>query len=140
MSPFERYRIVRQVLSAELAKPYGFGWSAEHSDCFFTGCAVADALDPSLRLVATYCGAYRTLAGAQRALRKRGFKSLSALFESHLKPIPIAQGVLGDLAVLRFTDGDHVGVCLGDRVATKLPAGRSDHELSAAIAMFEVGR
>jgi hypothetical protein len=140
MTPFERYRTVREVLSAEMARPYGYGWANSHSDCFFTGCRVADALDPSLRLVETYRGAYTTLSGAQRALRRRGFTSLRALFQTHLKPCSPAAGRVGDLAILLLADGEHVGVFDGHGIVTKTPRGRSVHMAAEAIAAFRTGR
>lgn len=139
MTPFERYTTVRQVLGRELGKAYGYGWSQAASDCFFTGLAVADALDPALGLVEAYRGSYTTLAGAQRALRKRGLASLEALFERHLKPVAPAGAIIGDLAVLRLADGDHVGVCDGTGFVTKLPRGRASFGPGQAAAAFAVG-
>jgi len=77
-----RFHIVTATLTAELAKPYVYG----ESDCFFLGCRVADALDPALGLVDRYWRAYSTLAGAQRALRKHGCKSIAELYQRHLSP------------------------------------------------------
>ncbi|WP_141333429.1 DUF6950 family protein, partial [Sinorhizobium meliloti] len=89
-----------------------------------------------------YRGAYRTLAGAQRALRRRGHTSLVSFFAAELgqQPKGGAEARLGDLVILRLTDGaEHVGICLGARFVTKTERGRSDHRLADVIAAFHLG-
>ena len=120
------------VIEAELAKPYAYGTA----DCFFFGCRIADAFDPVRELAKTYSGAYRTLMGAQKALRKRGFTSIAELLAVHLEPCAPAECRLGDLVVLQLADGEHVGVCAGTRFITKTERGRADHDLSAVKAAF----
>lgn len=130
-----RFRVVEATLNAELAIPYAYC----SADCFHLGCRMIDALTGS-RLVAKYAAAYRTLAGAQRALRRRGHTSLVTLFAEHLQPIPPAEARIGDLVVLVLADSaEHCGVCLGGRFVTKTEAGRSDHAMSDCIAAFRVG-
>jgi hypothetical protein len=135
MAGFERYRTVSAVLLEELSKPYEYGVA----DCFMLGCRVADALDGTLGLAALYGGAYSTLTGAQRALRRHGFKSLAELFGSHLPPVAPAAAQTGDLAILRLSDGDHVGVIAYAAVVTKTERGRSSHPVAAAVAAFRTG-
>ena len=127
-----RFEIAQPVIEVELAKPYAYGVA----DCFFFGCQIADAFDPARGMVKTYSGSYRTLIGAQRALRKRGYTSLVDLFARHLEPCAPAQALMGDLAILELADGEHVGVCIGRRFITKTEYGRSDHDLSAVKAAF----
>jgi len=103
-----------------------------HSDCFFVGCRTADALDPKLLLVEKYVGSYSTLAGAQRALRRRKCKSLAELFARHLTPCAPAQAQLGDLVIINMGDGDHVGA----QFITKTVSGPSFHGLSECTAAF----
>ncbi|OHV81604.1 DUF6950 family protein [Rhizobium sp. LCM 4573] len=132
-----RFRIVEAALTAELAKPYVYG----EGDCFFLGCAVVDALEGT-SLVSKYRGAYKTLGGANRALRKRGHKSLVSFWAAELgrEPIAAAEAQLGDLVILRLSDGaEHVGVCLGLRFVTKADKGRQDYGLSDVIAAFRIG-
>ncbi|RVN80679.1 DUF6950 family protein [Sinorhizobium meliloti] len=132
-----RFRIVEATLARELARPYAYGLA----DCFMLGCAFVDALTSSA-LADTYRGAYRTLAGAQRALRRRGHTSLVSFFAAELgqQPKGGAEERLGDLVILRLTDGaEHVGVCLGARFVTKTERGRSDHGLADVIAAFHLG-
>lgn len=135
----DRFRIVAETLAREMAKPYGYGWSEEASDCFFCGCAVADALDPALGLVERYRGAYSTLAGAQRALLRRGHRSLATLFAEHLTPVAPAMARLGDLAVLSWDGAEHVGICLGTRFVAKTERGRVDRGIGDVVAAFRTG-
>ncbi|MDX0213076.1 hypothetical protein GOC35_15650 [Sinorhizobium meliloti] len=132
-----RFRIVEATLMRELAKPYAYG----SADCFMLGCAFIDALT-GLATADKYRGAYRTLAGAQRALRRRGHTSLVSFFTAELgqEPKGGAEARLGDLVILRLSDGaEHVGVCLGARFVTKTERGRSDHGLADVIAAFHLG-
>ena len=132
-----RFRIVEATLARELAKPYAYG----SADCFMLGCAFIDALTGST-VADKHRGAYRTLPGAQRALRRRGHKSLVSFFAAELgqEPKGGAEARLGDLVVLRLADGaEHVGVCLGGRFVTKTERGRSDHGLADVIAAFHLG-
>jgi len=130
-----RFQITAATLAAELAKPYVYG----ESDCFFLGCRMADALDPTLGLVDRYWHSYSTLLGAQKALRKHGFETLSDLFGSHLEPCAPAEARLGDIAVLQLDRGQHVAVCLDTRFTTRTEVGRSDHPLTAVVAAFRTG-
>lgn len=127
-----RFRTLERVVTEEMAKPYQYGVA----DCFFFGCRVADAFDPSREMVKTYSGSYRTLMGAQKALRKRGHKSLAELFRKHLTPCAPAQAGLGDIVILQLADGEHVGVCAGTHYITKTERGGSNHNLSAVKAAF----
>lgn len=132
-----RFRIVEATLTRELAKPYAYG----SADCFMLGCAFVDALTGSA-LTDKYRAAYRTLAGAQRALRRHGHASLVSFFAAELgqQPKGGAEARLGDLVILRLADGaEHVGVCLGARFVTKTGRGRSDHGLADVIAAFHLG-
>jgi hypothetical protein len=132
-----RFRIVEATLERELAKPYAYG----SADCFMLGCAFVDALTGSA-LAGKYRGAYRTLAGAQRALRRRGHRSLVSFFVDELQQEPKggAEARLGDLVILRLSDSaEHVGICLGARFVTKTERGRSDHGLADVIAAFHLG-
>ncbi|MDW9770383.1 hypothetical protein GOC40_00375 [Sinorhizobium meliloti] len=132
-----RFRIVEATLTRELAKPYAYG----SADCFMLGCAFIDALAGS-GTADKYRGAYRTLAGAQRALRRRGHTSLVSFFAAELgqEPKGGAEARLGDLVILRLSDGaEHVGVCLGARFVTKTERGRSDQGLADVIAAFHLG-
>lgn len=131
-----RFEIVSAVIEAEMAKPYSH-WP--HADCFFFGCRVADALDPSLGLENAYKGSYKTLRGAQVALRRRGWKSLVELFSAHLEVIAPATARVGDIGVLQIGNAEHVAVCTGMRFITKTAKGRSFHDLAEVKAAFRVG-
>lgn len=128
----DRIDIVAAVLDAELAKPYLYG----EADCFFLGCQTADALDPELGLTRRYWRAYSTLAGAQKALRKRGCQSIADLYARHLTRCAPAEARLGDLVIVLMDGGEHVAVCLGRRCRTKTAAGAIDVPVTAGIAAF----
>ncbi len=130
-----RFRTVEATIAGELAKPYVYG----ESDCFFLGCRMADALDPSLGLVDRYWRSYSTLSGAQRALRRRMCKSLVELFERHLDPIAPAMARIGDIAVLDLAGAEHVAICLGARFITRTEHGRSFHGVAECAAAFRAG-
>lgn len=130
-----RFRTVERVLLEEMAKPYKYG----QADCFVLGCRMVDALDDAAGMADRYAGAYRTLLGAQRALRKRGFKTLSALFQSHLEPCAPAEAAMGDVGILLLGRGEHVGVCVGGAFVTKTETGQLRTDLASAISAFRTG-
>jgi len=135
-----RFRKVEATLTAELAKPYAYGNPAQ-SDCFFMGLALVDALEGT-QGARKYAGSYKTLAGAQRALRRRGHASLVSFFAAELDRPPRggAEARFGDLVILRLADGaEHVGVCLGTRFRTKTPDGARDYPLDTVVAAFHIG-
>lgn len=129
-----RFEIVEATLTAELAKPYEYGIA----DCFFLGIAMIDALSGSDHRK-TFGKAYRTLPGAQRALRRKGHTSLVTLFETIVERCAPAQARLGDIVILQIGSHEHVGICLGTRFVTKTDAGKSYHPLSDCIAAFRAG-
>lgn len=130
-----RFDQVARVLETEFAKPYVPG----KSDCFFTFIRLADTLDPSLGLEKAYAGTYRTLAGAQRALRRRGHTSLVDLFGTHMERCGAAQARVGDIGVILLADGEHVGACVGAQFVTKTSRGQTFHDLADVIAAFRAG-
>jgi hypothetical protein len=129
-----RFETMMPVLGIELDKPYVFG----ESDCFFLGCQIADAFEPSREMTFSYWRSYKTLAGAQRALRKRGHKSLKLFFAQHLEAISPSQAQVGDIVVILIENGEHVGICLGasGRFVTKMANGPSYHRVAECIAAF----
>lgn len=133
-----RFQIVADTLAAELAKPYAYG----STDCFFTGLATIDALKGT-NFVVTYQGRYKTLAGAQRALRREGHKSLVSFFEA----LPIAQiaplqASIGDVGVIALpVEGkkrlaEHVGVHNGRQWVVKTEEGTLNFDSAQALAAF----
>lgn len=130
-----RFDIVSRIVAQEMAKPYVPGVS----DCFFFGIRVVDALDERLGLERKYAGAYKTIPGAQRALRRRGHTSLVGLFEAHLETIGPAQARVGDIGIILLADGEHVGINAGQKFLTKTDRGQSFHDLGSVIAAFRVG-
>jgi hypothetical protein len=129
-----RFETVDATLKAELEKPYAFGIA----DCFFLGIAMLDALSGSDNR-GKFGKAYRTMAGAQRALRRRGHTSLVQLFETLAEPCAPAAARLGDIVILQLGPHEHVGICLGSRFITKTDKGASYHALADCIAAFRAG-
>lgn len=128
-----RFLIVRDVLRKELDGEYVFG----SGDCFFMGAAVVDALTGS-SLVADHRGSYRTLKGAQRALKKLGYSSLVEYFSERLESKPPALAVVGDIAILDLDGSEHVAVCVGPAFVTKTAEGAQTHPLASCKAAFGV--
>lgn len=135
MNPHERHRITTRVLAEEMAKPYIYG----KSDCFALGCRQADAMDPSLKLSKKYLGTYDSLAGAQRALRRAGHRTLQSFWGAILPSCAPAEARLGDVGVVQVGKAQHVVVFLGTRLVSKGENGRSEHSLSECIAAFRTG-
>lgn len=129
-----RFEIVAATLRAEMAKPYAYGVA----DCFFLGIAMIDALAETDHRK-TYSKDYRTILGAQKALRKRGHKSLVTFFETIAEPCAPASARMGDIVILQLGPHEHVGICLGSRFITKTDEGQSYHNLSDCIAAFRAG-
>jgi hypothetical protein len=129
-----RFEIVEATLKAEMAKPYAFGIA----DCFFLGISMIDALSGS-NYRKKFAKAYRTLPGAQRALRRKGHKSLVPLFETLVERCAPAEARLGDVVILQLGPHEHVGICLGTRFVTKTENGQSYHTLTDCIAAFRAG-
>lgn len=129
-----RFEIVSAVLSVELAKPYEYGTA----DCFFLGIAMIDALT-GLDHRKTFADDYRSILGAQKALRKRGHKSLVTFFETIAEPCAPSAARMGDIVILQLGSHEHVGICLGSRFRTKTDQGHSDHSIADCIAAFRAG-
>lgn len=128
-----RMEIVSEVWASEIAKPYTYG----KADCFVLGCRMADTL-ARRKMVKTFGRAYSTLAGAQRALRRRGYVSLVGFFEDRFTTIGAAQAKAGDIGIAILEDGEHVCVCLGNRFGTKTEGGPRFLPMTAIRAAFRV--
>lgn len=133
-----RFEIVQATLQCELSKPYAYG----SADCFFTGLAVIDALNGTDHQ-ATYKGRYKTLAGAQKALKAEGHKTLVSFFEALGGPrIAPLQAAIGDIGVValpvpkRKRLAEHVGVHDGRRWIVKTEDGPRYFDSAQATAAF----
>lgn len=128
-----RAATLRRVIDEEFAKPYVYGVS----DCHILGCRVADAL-AGTELVKLSTGKYDSLAGAQVALKKAGYTSMTNFWEKHLERIPPATATIGDIVVIGGNNPreHHVGVCLGPRFVSRNERGRTMHELDECVSAF----
>lgn len=128
-----RFEIVSRVIEEEMAKPYEFG----SADCFLLGCRVADALDPSRGMTATYSGRYKTQKQAQRLLLKLGHRSLVGLLETHLEPCGPALARMGDIVVVDRDGEEHITICsTSTRFIGKIETGRTWFWLDDAVKAF----
>lgn len=93
-------------------------------------------MNPSLGLVKRYSRKYRTLFGAQKALRKQGFSSLTELFETHLQKIGPASAQYGDLVILSYDNAEHVGICVGEKFLTRDENGSVFRSLEDVVSAF----
>lgn len=128
-----RYDTVMRVIEEEMAEPYQYG----EADCFLLGCCMADALDPSRRMYATYAGTYKTQKQAQRLTVEMGCRSLVEVLGQHLERCPPAAARLGDLVVVNRDGEEHVAICTTSaRFLGKTPAGPVWFALGDVIAAF----
>jgi hypothetical protein len=94
--------------------------------------------------VETYRGRYKSLAGAQKALRNEGHKTLVSFFEGLLGPTAPAMAHLGDLGIVSLPiEGskrmaEHVGIHDGRMFVVKTEEGVKRFPFTAAIAAFRV--
>lgn len=117
----------------EVEKPYVYG----ATDCVMTALRVADEQNPSRKLFKEYVGSYRTLPGAHKELRRRGFKTLVEFFDSiFLVKVPPLQCRLGDIAVYDNQGVQHAAVCLGLRFGVKTETGPIYVPVSEIIAGY----
>ncbi|PCI03433.1 MAG: hypothetical protein COB78_10775 [Hyphomicrobiales bacterium] len=128
-----RFEAVNSVILAEMAKPYSYGCS----DCFFLALAVIDRLQ-NTKLKKKYSGIYTTFSGAQKAMRKRKFKSIGDLFAKHLEQIAPAMARLGDVVVLEVDGKEHSAICTGGAFLTRVEGGTSIHSLADVKSAFKV--
>jgi hypothetical protein len=128
-----RAAVVSEIIKTARAEPYAYGVN----DCFFLGLKVIDALQGTSH-VKTYAGAYKTLKGAQRALRKRKHTSLVTFYAELVKPIAWGRAALGDLAVVEIDGAEHVAVHGGQAWMSITEGGPVTWPLHMAKAAFKV--
>lgn len=133
-----RFQVVSDTLKAELAKPYSYG----STDCFFTGLRIVDAIRGT-KHVNTYKNRYKTLVGAQKALRNDGHKTLTTFLEAlSLSRIAPLQAIIGDIGVIALpVEGknrlaEHVGVHDGRQWIVKTETGTLNFDSAQAQAAF----
>lgn len=128
-----RYEIVSRVIAEEMARPYKYG----EADCWLFGCRIADALDPSRKMAATYEGRYKTQKAAQRLLLKMGHRSLADVLRTHLEECPPAAARMGDLVVVDRDGEEHVAICTtSTRFLGKIESGPVWFALQDVTAAF----
>lgn len=128
-----RFAIVSGIIKTARDESYAYGVN----DCFFLGLKVIDALQGTEH-VKTYAGAYSTLRGAQKALRKRKHKSLVTFYAELVPVIPWGRAQIGDLAVVEIDGAEHIGVHGGQAWMSITEAGPVTWPLHLAKCAFKV--
>lgn len=128
-----RSSTVAGIIKAARAAPYAYG----ANDCFFLGMRVIDTLQGTGHAKA-FSGAYRTLRGAHKALRKRGHKTIVTLLAELVPGIPWGRAEIGDIAVVEVDGAEHVAVHGGQAWMSITEAGPRSWPLSAAKCAFKV--
>lgn len=128
-----RFEVVSNVLQTAISEPYKYG----SNDCFFLGLKTIDALTGT-QWVKHYSGAYKTLLGANRALRRRGHASLVDLYRELVLPIAWGRSRIGDVAVIEVGGVEHIAVHGGQSWHSITEAGHIVWPLDHAKQAFEV--
>jgi hypothetical protein len=133
-----RAAITARILREAKAAPYAYGVN----DCFFLGLRQIDALRRTA-YEAAHAGAYSTLSGANRALRRRGHTSLATYFmalgeQDGWGPIAWGSARIGDVAVIEIDGAEHVGIHGGRAWQSITEAGPAHWDLCRAIQAFKV--
>ena len=128
-----RFDIVSGIIEKARAEPYAYGVN----DCFFLGLKVIDALQGTGH-AKTYSGSYKTLIGAQKALRKRKHKTLVTFFAAMLEPAAWGSARIGDVAVIDIDGAEHVGVHGGQAWMSITENGPVNWPLHFAKQAFKV--
>ena len=85
---------------------------------------------------AAVAGEYKTMAGALRALKRKGFADHIDYAASVLTEIDPAYATWGDIAVVDGMDGLALGVVTGAQIEVRAPSGRAVVPLTDAVRAF----
>lgn len=105
-------------IEAHRREPFAFG----QRDCLLMAAAALKAMT-GVDIAIGLRGAYTTLKGGKRVLRRAGYDDLPALFGEHLEEVPSAFARHGDLVTLRDGGGWAAGIVAGARVTVMRPEG-----------------
>lgn len=128
-----RSALVSGIIRTARTEVYAYGVN----DCFFLGLKVIDALQGTAH-VETYAGAYETLKGAQKALRKRKHTSLVTFFAGLLPVIQWGHARIGDLAIVDIDGAEHVAIHGGQAWMSITEAGPRSWPLHLSKCAFRV--
>lgn len=101
----DRATITARILREARSRPYVPGFN----DCFFLGLRQIDWIQGTEH-EAAHKGAYTTIKGANRALRRRGHTTLVTYFAGLVEPISWGAARIGDLAIVEVDGAEHVGL------------------------------
>lgn len=128
-----RAAITGQILKEARTRPYVYGVN----DCFFLGLRQIDAIQGTAHEVA-HRRTYSTLLGANRALRRRGHKTLVTYFAELVEPIAWGAARIGDLAIVEIDGAEHVALHGGLGWQSITEAGPARWDLARAKQAFGV--
>lgn len=124
---------LRAYLAVQADTPFAYG----DADCgAFAGGAVAAMTGTNPH--AAVAGKYKTMKGALRALKRRGFADHIAYAASVLTEIDPLFAAFGDIAVVASPEGPALGVVVGAHIEVRAPAGRAVVPLTDAVCAFRV--
>jgi len=124
---------LRQYLAERAETPFVYG----SADCgAFAGGAV-EAMTGTNPL-ASVAGKYKTMAGALRALKRKGYEDHVAYAASVLTEIDPLFASFGDIAVVPTEEGPALGVVVGAHIEVRAPNGRGLVPLTDAVRAFRM--
>lgn len=129
----ERAAITARIFKAARSEPYAYGVN----DCFFMGLRQIDAIRGTAH-EAGHAGAYTTLLGANRALRRKGHRTLVTYLAGFVQEIAWGSARIGDLAVIEIDRAEHVALHGGQGWLSITEGGPVSWPLAQAKQAFGV--
>lgn len=124
---------LRAYLTEQAEKPFAFG----RVDCgSFAGGAIEAMTGTNPH--AAVAGRYKTMKGALRALKRKGFADHIEYAASVLTEIDPLFASFGDIAVVPSPEGPALGVVVGAHIEVRAPKGRGLVPLTDAVRAFRV--
>lgn len=122
--------LLNKYIDAAKVKPFRPG---QH-DCALFAAAWVKMLT-GRDLATEFRGQYRSLEEGKAQLRERGYRDHVTLAASLFDEVPLAQAVIGDLAVV---GDDALGIVAGENIFALRPEGVAACQLTDATRIFRV--
>lgn len=127
----------RPRLTAYLTETAAQGFRYGSNDCALFSAGAVRAMtgvDPG----AAWRGAYTTLEGGLKRLRKAGFDDHVALVDSLFQEVTPAFAQVGDVALVDAPEGPALGIIVGETIACLTPSGMGHLPREAALRAWTV--
>lgn len=121
------------ALEEAQSRPYVPG----QNDCFMMALSHMDN-QLGTSYLDQYRGAYSTIIGANRALIKRGFRSLGDFIATLVPSQSVMNSRVGDIGIVRDGIGDHLCILCGTSWVTITDNGSKSYPLLSAHQSFKV--